>query len=493
MMKDFVLVLMGLLCWQCHAPQYSGKLREALEAAGENRGELERVLAHYAGEAEDSLKWQAACFLIENMPGHYTAGGKMLDSLRKRLDRDTASYFARKAMDVMLSAMPELDEREARREDVRHVTANYLIRHIDTCFALRERYPWYEEVPLEDFFRYVLPYRIGNERLDEWRAEVTPYLPEKYRISDDIRYSMEEARNYLEVPYTADLWFEDSLLNRIYGNIAGECRYLYLKELLRDRLAGIPAAVDYFPHYPNRNGLHYWLTGIYARKRMPYIEGAARSKPAKVFRETFERHALPEARKGEMVPELFRNPFVADVTDEYLYAVDIAVPAAFRVKGRPRQAYLCVFNNLDWQPTAVGTWQDGTAKFEEVGKGIVYLPVYYEGQRMRAFNYPFVLDAVGRVAFLEPDAGDTLRLRLERKYPYDEVQYVYSHVLCGAAIEVSEDGREGSFEEVGYFPEKNHYYLSLSLPDSLPARRYWQVRAHSRACMAEVRFYDAGG
>lgn len=117
MMKDFVLVLMGLLCWQCHAPQYSGKLREALEAAGENRGELERVLAHYAGEAEDSLKWQAACFLIENMPGHYTAGGKMLDSLRKRLDRDTASYFARKAMDVMLSAMPELDEREARRED----------------------------------------------------------------------------------------------------------------------------------------------------------------------------------------------------------------------------------------------------------------------------------------------------------------------------------------------------------------------------------------
>ena len=84
---------------------------------GRTGGELERVLAHYAGEAEDSLKWQAACFLIENMPGHYTAGGKMLDSLRKRLDRDTASYFARKAMDVMLSAMPELDEREARRED----------------------------------------------------------------------------------------------------------------------------------------------------------------------------------------------------------------------------------------------------------------------------------------------------------------------------------------------------------------------------------------
>ena len=101
--KIGVFILVCLACWQCHSPQYSGKLREVLEMAGENRGELEWVLAHYAGEAGDSLKWQAACFLIENMPGHYTAHGRVLDSLRGRVDGDAAGYFAQGFDSVTLS------------------------------------------------------------------------------------------------------------------------------------------------------------------------------------------------------------------------------------------------------------------------------------------------------------------------------------------------------------------------------------------------------
>ena len=50
-------------------------LESALERAGENRIELERVLRHYSEEDKDSLKWEAARFLIENMPGHLSIGG----------------------------------------------------------------------------------------------------------------------------------------------------------------------------------------------------------------------------------------------------------------------------------------------------------------------------------------------------------------------------------------------------------------------------------
>ena len=50
----------------CHPGK--SRLEEALEAAGENRSELEQVLDHYRG---DSLKSLAAQFLIENMPCHY--------------------------------------------------------------------------------------------------------------------------------------------------------------------------------------------------------------------------------------------------------------------------------------------------------------------------------------------------------------------------------------------------------------------------------------
>ena len=42
----------------------------ALQLSGENRRELESLLVAYQKD-EDQLKFKAACFLIENMPGHY--------------------------------------------------------------------------------------------------------------------------------------------------------------------------------------------------------------------------------------------------------------------------------------------------------------------------------------------------------------------------------------------------------------------------------------
>ena len=43
-------------------------LEVALQSAENNRKELEKVLCHYQKNPADSLKYKAACFLIENMP-----------------------------------------------------------------------------------------------------------------------------------------------------------------------------------------------------------------------------------------------------------------------------------------------------------------------------------------------------------------------------------------------------------------------------------------
>lgn len=45
-------------------------LEAALSQAGENRVELEKVLHRYQSNPSDSLKYRAACFLIENMPSY---------------------------------------------------------------------------------------------------------------------------------------------------------------------------------------------------------------------------------------------------------------------------------------------------------------------------------------------------------------------------------------------------------------------------------------
>lgn len=68
-----ILVLLFVLEWQ-YARKYLFyekktmlPLEVALQAAGGNKKELQKVLHYYKKNPIDSLKYKAACFLIENM------------------------------------------------------------------------------------------------------------------------------------------------------------------------------------------------------------------------------------------------------------------------------------------------------------------------------------------------------------------------------------------------------------------------------------------
>ena len=79
--STYTLLVAFLLCVACNR-----NLDRSLQQAGENRGEMEKVLAHFKDDP-DTLKYSAAVFLIENMPYHYTQDGKGLYSV------DSASCF----------------------------------------------------------------------------------------------------------------------------------------------------------------------------------------------------------------------------------------------------------------------------------------------------------------------------------------------------------------------------------------------------------------
>lgn len=100
---------------------YPKEIEYALKLAGKNRPELEKVLAHYSKNPEDSLKYKAAVFLIENMPWHYSYKGEAVD------------YY-------------------------------YLSENLDLAFQLWNKYPWADNVPYDIFLNYLLPYKISWRR-----------------------------------------------------------------------------------------------------------------------------------------------------------------------------------------------------------------------------------------------------------------------------------------------------------------------------------------
>lgn len=70
----------------------TSRLEQALNLAEENRGELDKVLAHYSSDKKDSLKYKAACFLIENMPYRFSYKDEAYSKTQTALKHAVVEY-----------------------------------------------------------------------------------------------------------------------------------------------------------------------------------------------------------------------------------------------------------------------------------------------------------------------------------------------------------------------------------------------------------------
>ena len=103
-MKFSWIFIIGV-CWFASCTPNPDRLKQALEFAGENRGELQKVLRHYE---DDTLKSRAARFLIENMTHCYIyrQGGDM-DSVKRVRQAVISACLARKdKVRMSLSILP---------------------------------------------------------------------------------------------------------------------------------------------------------------------------------------------------------------------------------------------------------------------------------------------------------------------------------------------------------------------------------------------------
>ena len=146
-MKLFWITLLISSLVSCHNFKEDRQLSFALERAGENRRELEQVLEHYKN---DSLKYRAACFLIKNMPGHYSYCGKITNTYNKQIDsiilqtQKEGRYHDTPYLANRIDRISKIHENTSFpiQEDIRIITADFLIQNIEQAFHLWEDAPW---------------------------------------------------------------------------------------------------------------------------------------------------------------------------------------------------------------------------------------------------------------------------------------------------------------------------------------------------------------
>jgi hypothetical protein len=342
-MKQTTVYILLLLLTAC---QSKDRLDMALEYAGDNRKELEKVLEHYRG---DEMKYRAARFLIENMVGHTGHDSTDVRKFQPFYDRHVA-ISKKYNWERPAEWQQEIDSiwKESgqslffpkSRKDVQTMRADRLIQEIDRSFKAWQENAYTRNAPFEDFCRYILPYRYAEGVCIDNSRDVF-YQRHAHLFSD-------AGKDFRQVI--------DSLHERS-------------SDLMHNNWAAAS-----MPIY-NAATFEYYLDGPFAD---------------------------PEVDRQD-IPPLFRNPFMKDVSEAYFQTADVKLSLRKSIPEDIKYAYLCVFGAKQWVPVQWGKIQrDGNVVFKGMGKDIVYLPMLYQNGNLTPAGSAFLLDKHGKQQILEP-------------------------------------------------------------------------------------------
>ena len=124
------------------------------------------------------MKYRAACFLIEHMPSKYSLEAESEDDpYRNFLSHIPAKDSINWKLDSchvghLLDSVSRIATPRIRKiEDLKVVTADFLIDNIDWAFRAWEESKYTRHYTFDDFLHHVLSYRIGHEPLTLWRGK----------------------------------------------------------------------------------------------------------------------------------------------------------------------------------------------------------------------------------------------------------------------------------------------------------------------------------
>ncbi|MCR8667541.1 hypothetical protein NO995_07605 [Aestuariibaculum sp. M13] len=395
-----------------------------------------------------------------------------------------------------------------------------------------------DSLSLDDFKEYVLPYKLTNEILDNWRE--TLYLfnekllqdhPELKDVDSLIKYhrkhtyySLSSEGNFKDYLSADDNYSWLDLTKE--GDCISRCRYT----IYHLRAAGIPATFDYLPNWGNRPYAAHAYVGLAHKKKQVSIKLENDNNPLNLvndlnqvmnpkFLHVFEEGDLPRdlyVQYEKTIPKVYRqtwnyNPEIMktllgvskeeifpglikanmkDITSQYVDAVDVHVNKSF-FQGS-KLSYLSVFDISGWTPVAFSpfNWL-GKAFFKDIGKNIVYLPMVFNEELIPIGN-PFLIDNSGIKKEFVCDKENLIDIKIIRKFPL--FSYTANHTIGfkGSYIEgmnsLEKDAPTKILYNINYYPF-GMQEINLVNKDSV---RYIQFKAPPNGSIriAEIECYQ---
>lgn len=515
----FLLQILVIILQSCS--QKDLNLKYALNAAGTNRSQLEAVIEHYKDDPE---KLEAARFLIENMPAHYSYAG---DNILRYYD------IALKVLKSNLSPAAQCDTllaislrdfptvEDSIISDIKVISYDFLIYSIDQAFKWWKDNPWSSHISIDEFKEWILPYKtVEYQQLDRWRDTLVTFFSDRLmsRQPSDEGYgtaflALDDVRNEIiskVEPYGVYVGTGHPLLNAstMPRQTYGSCANYVCLGVSAYRSMGIPAIIDYTPCWGRFRAGHTWYTLLSDQGKELPSEWDITSVPGwgffqyeripKVYRNTYAVN--PERLKYRKKAK-FRYPFNLceyDVTDHYMKTIDINVTlkkvdqSGNKIKLKDKYCYIAVFNghSTDWQIIDYGTIQKGMAHFSNLGRDILYITFGFNGKELVPISDPFILEKNGSLRYIHVDNTSYRSIDMHRKYYQSENVVNMRRRLLGGKIQCSD---YADFKDAVTL-----YTISdINIADKIrihPERpyRYWRYMSSdgSYGSIAELAFFD---
>ncbi len=471
------------------------------------------VVEHYRADS-NPLKLKAATFLLDNLKDRYAIEGERYEKYAgtiKKYCQNPDTLYAR------LLSIRDGHYKEKTVKDIDVLTPEYLIENIDQAFTSWGKAGWKDQVSFDDFCEYILPYRFGNEPLENWRSntaqdtlfkiikdtlatftdlqEATTYLSiEQSKIKKD--FKLKWGKNSTRIP--------DLPYSALTILTTGTCANLTRFSLFGCSALAIPVANDFTPNWGNNTSGHDWAALITKSGSIPFIlpvrDKLGKYKeevciPSKVYRHTFSENReshLKQRGYCRFLPDFFNDPRLIDVTDLYMPAHDIRIPASDMRKDT--FAYVAVYGRY-WTPVGWGKMNNRTACFPKVGENVIYLPVSMSDSRIRPFNFPFRVMGNGEPRYLKPDTKNLRTVELTRKYALKKRIQLYINRMVHGKFQVADNKDFENAVTLYEIPGPPGVYYN-EVPINI-AGKYRYIRylgsKESRCNVAEIEFYEKNG
>jgi hypothetical protein len=519
------LIVTVLFSFGC-LPKEVPLLEQVLSLAADNRAELEKVLLRYKQNPEDSLKYRAACFLIENMPYYYYFEGELLDnyeSYYQALHEHKKKRYIKPAeiLDSIKHIYGAFDLHKLQlKHDLLEIDSAYLCNNIDWAFKVWQEQPWGKNVSFEDFCEYILPYRIEDEKLTYWRED---FYNRFNPLLDTLRNS---GITGVDNPVVAVEW----LMNQLPGeddvyftttappNIphlgpavalykSGACRDLTDFVVYLCRALGIPCHIDFTPVRGDDNVGHFWTSyrdkfnELYAQEFPDPVyrvrgNGMYKAPKIKVYRHTFSLNrplAQEMAAQTSSVPPFFMFPRIVDVTvpyaEHYVKTLNIPASSLYGNRIKAKLVYLCASQKMDWQAVDWAPYNKDHITFENIQTDVVMRIAAWENKQLYFLSDPFSVDRLSnKITYYR--CNDSLQdVTLYTKYRESE----YRKRMAGGVFEAS-NRSDFSEKDILHFITEVPYRLNTVVNLAGNGKKYRYIRyrgpEESHCNVAEIAFYE---